>query len=328
MEEKVEHEWSIKAIQDIVLEQETWEKKNLYATDSGKCPMGLYLSLTGVVANLPIDPKGLRRMEVGQMIEKNQIEKLKSLGILIEAQRRIYDEEGNVSGRHDGIIISPIFCTAEAKEMISRKAEIFKELKLLDKHFWEIIEKYNEGTMDRDRFIREMNTLTEERTDLYDEDKVLNAALLVPNPENHLIVNEIKSIVEKGFEWRIKDNAPMEDHQKQAMFYLWKLREKYSNIKARVIYVDTSYQNLLEFDVELDLALLGDMKRFWKSINESVQTKVPPPPAPDIVYDTKYRRWKINHVADWCRYHDQCTGKPNWKDIAMKKVEELNTKPK
>lgn len=319
-------EWSIRAIQEIVLEQETWEKKNLYATDSEKCPKGLYLSLLGEEASYPIEPQALRRMEVGQMIEKNQVEKLKSLGLLIEAQRRIFDEEGNVSGRHDGIIISPIHCTDEAKECIERKKEIYLELKSLDKLFWEIIGKYNDETMSRDRFISDMNQITEQRTTLYDEDRSLNRRLLVPNPENQLIVMEVKSIVEKGFEWRKSDGVPMDSHKKQSMFYLWKLRETYPNIKARVIYVDTSYQNLLEFDVELDLSLLEDMKRFWKSINEAVLNKTPPPESPSIVKNPKSGKWQINFMADWCRYHDKCTGDPEWKVKAIAKVKELNTR--
>jgi CRISPR/Cas system-associated exonuclease Cas4 (RecB family) len=318
--------WSVKEIQDIVLEQEEWEKKNLYATDSEKCPRGLYYSLIGEKASRPIDPEGLRRMEVGQMIERNQVEKLKSLGLLIEAQRRIYDEEGNVSGRHDGIIISPLHCSEEAKGMIERKKEIYKELKSKEKIFWNLIEQYNNEEIPRHEFIDKMLLLTQIKTDLYDEDKVLNKALLIPNPENELIVIEIKSIVEAGFKWRMKDGRPMDSHIKQLTFYLWKLREIYPNMKGRVIYVDTSYQRLLEFDVELDLNLLEDMKKFWKSINEFVENKELPPESPDIVQNPKTGRYQVNYQAEWCRYHDKCTGKPNWLDLAIEKVKQLNSK--
>lgn len=316
--------WSIREIQDIVVEKEEWEKKNLYATDSEKCPRGLYLSLIGEKATYPIDPQALRRMEVGTMIERNQVEKLKSLGILIEAQRRIYDEEGNVSGRHDGIIISPIHCSEEAKACINRKKEIYISLKALEGLFWESLSKYESGEYDRDTYNKSMLHITNSKTDYYDEDKLLNQRLLVPNPENQLIVLEIKSIVEMGFKYRKSDGVPMDSHRKQAMFYLWKLRETYPDMKARVLYVDTSYQNLLEFDVELDQLLLGDMKRFWKSINEAVASKNPPPEAPSIVKDTKTGKWKVNFMAEWCRYHDKCTGDPEWKIKAIKKVAELN----
>lgn len=317
-------DWSITEIQNILLEQEEREKKNLYATDSEKCVRGLYLSLLGEKASHPIDAKALRRMEVGNMIERNQVEKLKSLGLLIEAQRRIYDEEGNVSGRHDGILISPVFCTAEAKDMIARKRELYKLIKEQDSLYWETINQYNAEEIDRETFKSKMLSIIENKTEFYDEDKVLNKALLVPNPENQLIVMEIKSIVEFGFKYRRMENAPMDSHRKQVMFYLWKLREIYPNIKARVIYVDTSYQELLEFDVELDPDLIDDMKRFWSTINECVQTKTPPPAAPDVVQDQKTGKWKVNFMAEWCRYHDRCTDNPLWLSEAIQKVKELN----
>ncbi len=319
-------EWSIIEIQDIIVEREEWDKKNLYATDSEKCARGLYFSLKGEKATTPMDPQALRRMEVGTMIEKNQVEKLKSLGILIEAQRRIFDEEHNVSGRHDGIVISPVHCSPEAKEMIERKKEIHKAITSFTNMYYRYIEDYQKGELNRERL---MTLLTENmviRQDLYDEDAVINKALLVPNPLNELIVMEIKSIVEKGFEWRCKDGVPMDSHRKQAMFYLWKLRETYPNIKARVVYVDTSYQRLVEFDVPLDEDLLSDMKRFWKSVNESIDLNEPLPAAPSIVLNPKTHRYQVNFMAEWCRYHDKCTGQPNWLELAKEEVKKLNSK--
>src|SRR3990172_3315919 len=102
--------WSVKAIQNIILDRDEWEKKNLYATDSDRCRSGVYYEMKGEKPTNPIKPENLRRMEVGKMIEMSQIKKLRYLGILLDAQTRIFDEKYNVSGRPDAIIISPIDC--------------------------------------------------------------------------------------------------------------------------------------------------------------------------------------------------------------------------
>ncbi len=319
-------EWSIREIQDIIVEKEEWVKNNLYATDSDKCPRGVYYSLTGEKQTSPDDPGGLRRMEVGTMIEFNQVKKLRALGIMIEAQRRIADEEHKVSGRHDGIIISPVECSKRAKDLIERKKEIFKELAAIDKKHYRDLADLQSEKISRGMFIlNECNRVTEKQ-DLYDEDFHINKELLVPDPENSLMVIEIKSTTDVGFKYREREGVPSDSHKKQAMFYLWKLREIYPNIKARVLYVDTSYQNLLEFDVEVDEQTLDDMKKYWDYINHCVDKKELPPVAPDVVKDSRYNKWKVNYQAEWCKYHDKCTGDPDWLGKAIKKVAELNKK--
>lgn len=318
------NDWSIKSIQNIILEKEEWDKKNIYATDSGKCPSGVYYQLIGAKATSPEDPRGLRRMEVGQMIEANQIKKLRSLGLLIEAQRRIVDEENNVSGRHDGIVISPVECTDRAKELIERKKAIFKAIDSFEKVIFTTLDDYRNGKITKDKFLEIQALMNRDKQDLYDEEFEINKELLIPDPRNSLILMEIKSIVEAGFKWRESDNAPMEEHKNQLMFYLWKLREIYPWILGRVVYVDTSYQNLLEFNVDFDENVITELKKFWVYINEAIKNKVPPTPAPDIVQNPKSGKWQMNYQADWCRYHIHCTGDPNWKQKALKKLEELN----
>lgn len=319
-------DWSIKAIQDIIIEKEEWTKKNLYATDSDKCPAGLYHALMGEKSTNPDDPRGLRRMEVGSIVEYNQVKKLRSLGLLIEAQRRIYDEDSNVSGRHDGIVISPTECSSRAKELIERKKQIYTALTTLEKEGYKNLEQYISKEIDRDSFLSLQKESIDKKQDLYDEDFEINKELLVPNPENSLIVMEIKSIVEKGFDWRKKDGVPMDSHRKQIMFYLWKLREFYPNIQGRVIYVDTSYQDLLEFQVDLDMDVINDLQKFWKYINKSVEDKVPPPAAPSIVQNPKSGKWQVNYQAEWCKYHIKCTEDPNWLTKAIEEVKKLNAK--
>lgn len=321
-------EWSIRAIQNLILEKKEWDKKNLYATDSEKCARGLYYALTGEKETSPDDPQSLRRMEVGSMIEYNQVKKLRKLGILIEAQRRIYDEEFNVSGRHDGIIINPEECTERAKELIERKKKIFDLQEELDKEDYGLVEQYRNKEISREELLSKKFEIITKKQDLYDEDWEANQELLIPDPNNSLMVIEIKSITEKGFEWRKNDGQPMEGHRKQAMFYLWKLMDLYPNIKSRVVYVDTSFQNILEFDISLDLDYLEDMKGYWTYINNCVKNKELPMLPPSIVENPMKRsyRWQVNYQADWCKYHIKCTGDPNWKTKAIQEVERLNGK--
>lgn len=317
------NDWSIKSIQDIVLEKETWEKKNLYATDSSKCPSGIYHQLCGAKETTPVDPRGERRMEVGSMVEANQIKKLRSQGLLIEAQRRIVDTEFNVSGRHDGLVISPTECTDEAKKMIERKKEIFKAITSFDKIIGMSLESYRKGEIDLEKFLDVQTRMNRDKQSLYDEEWTINQELLKPDPKNSIILMEIKSIVEKGFEWRQKDGKPMDDHRNQLMFYLWKLREIYPWLLGRVVYVDTSYQNLLEFNIEFDEKVIEDLKKFWSYINQCVKDKVPPPAVPAVVQNP-YGKWQVNYQAEWCRYHIHCTGDANWKTKAIEEVERLN----
>lgn len=316
--------WSLKAIQDMVLDVEKWDKSNLYATDSEKCPCGVYHALKGEEPTSPIDPRGMRRMEVGNMIEANQVKKLKSLGILIDAQSRLYDEEYKVSGRHDGIVISPENCTDEAKKLIERKKEIFQTISDEEKAKWEMISKYQAHEIDQDALIEELQKVVSITQPLYTEDAEINEQLLIPNEENQLIVQEIKSIVSNGFRWRQQDDEPMSSHKKQLMFYLWKLREKYPNIQGRVLYVSTDYQDLLEFVVDYDETIIDDLKKFWSMINESVETDTPPPASPAVVQNPKTGKFQINYKAEWCPYHIKCTGDPNWLQKAKLEVKERN----
>lgn len=320
------NDWSIKAIQDLVVERDEWDKKNLYATDSSKCPSGVYYQLIGEKPTSPEDPKGLRRMEVGNMVEFNQIKKLRSLGILIEAQRRIYDEEYNVSGRHDGIIISPTECSPKAKVLINRKKEINEALSSYDKDLSADLDQYLKKEISKEEFLKFQEAIIREKQDLYDEDASINEQLLKPDPRNSLIVLEIKSIVEAGFKWRASDGQPMEDHKNQIMFYMWKLRKTYPWILGRIIYVDTSYQNLLEFNVDFDENVIKDLQKQWKQINLCVKKKTPPPAAPAIIQNPKTGKWQLNYKADWCRYHIHCTGDPNWKTKALEEITKRNKK--
>jgi len=319
--------WSVTALQDLILDNETWDKKNLYATDSEKCPAGLYYALLGEKATNPPDAQSLRRMEVGKMIELNLVKKFRSQGILIEAQRRLYDEEHKVSGKHDGIIINPMQCTPRAKELIERKKEIYNLLEELDKETWTAIGLYQEKALSKEDLLNLQADKNSKKQDLFDEDFEINQELLIPDPENSLMVMEIKSTTEKGFKWREDQGEPADSHKKQTMFYLWKLRDIFPNILGRVIYTDTSYQNLLEFDVsDLDMDLIEDMKRFWKYINKCVEEKTPPPASPSIVKDPKYGKWKVNYQAEWCNHHALCTGDPNWLTKAIQEVQKLNKK--
>ena len=318
--------WSIKSILNIIPDNNKWDKKTLYATDSFKCPGGIYHQMKGAEPTNPDDPRGLRRMEVGNMVELNQVEKLKSLGLVIDAQSRIFDPVYNVSGRPDILIISPDQCTSEAKELINRKKEIYQAIKSYKKIIESLEKDYELNIEDKnlDLYVSKIADLFKEIRKLNDEDYEINQKLLIPDPNNSLMLVEVKSIVEKGFDWRAKDGKPMDEHKNQIMFYLWKLKEKYPWIIGRIIYVDTSYQNILEFDVQFEEDSIENSKKFWHYINECLEENKQPEPAPAVVQNPKTGKWQVNFQADWCKYHILCTGDPMWKTKAIQKVEELN----
>ena len=314
--------WSIKEIQNIVEEREAWEKKTLYATDADKCPRGTYFAMTGVEPTFPIDPQSLRRMELGEMIERGQVKKLKSLGIFLSAQERIFDEKYNVSGRIDALIIDPESCSKKAKSLIEEKKKIYKELESLDKNVWKGVDKLYGKDIQLEEFQKGRDSLNHRKDSLYERDRQINELLMIP--ENPLMVVEIKSISEYGFKYREREGIPMESHEKQTMFYKWKLQEKFPNIEARVLYVGLPYQDLLEFDVKVDPDKLKNLQSFWNMMNKCLKNKELPPLISSVIQNPFSSVWQVNYQAEWCRYHDKCTGDANWLKKAMDTVKSLN----
>lgn len=324
--------WSIKQIQDMVIEREDWGKKeNIYASDSGKCLRGVYYSLLNEKPTNPIDPMSIRRMEVGEMVERNQIEKLKSLGIYVDpisgGQHRIFNEKYKVSGRLDGLIISPEHCTKEAKKIIEKKIQIYKRLKECHFNFWKGLEKFRKKEINEEEFKKGRNLLTGLEHELHEENHKLNEKLLIPNPKNHLMIVEIKSINEWGFKKLIEQNQPMEEHFNQTLFYLSEYSKIYPEITARILYVQMPYQELAEFKIEMDSKKLKELQNFWGYMNQCIQKKQLPEIPSDVELSTS-GKWKLNHKADWCRYHIKCTGDPNWKQKAIDRVIQLNGQKK
>lgn len=317
--------WSFKQIQDSPVEQEDRKKETIYATDGDKCLAGVYYQMMGYKPDAPFPPESLRRMEVGEIVENNQVKHLKRAGLFLDAQSRIFDEEYNVSGRHDGLIISPTNCSDKAKGLIEEKKAIHTEITKLDSDWYKLLGEYNSGEISKQKYNELNSMLNTSKTDLYEQDKAINKVLLEPDPANQLMLLEFKSIVLTGFTWRKKDGKPMDSHVNQIMFYLWKLREQYPDILARVVYVDTSYQNILEFDVQYDETIINQLKQKWASINTALKEKKPPVAAPNIVRNPK-GKWQVNWQADWCRWHSHCSGDPDWKNKAFDEVKELNKK--
>lgn len=324
--------FSIKQIQDLVIEEvdEPREKKTIYATDNSKCPRGVYYSLKGEIPTKPIDPESLRRMETGKLIEGVQIRKLRSLGILIEAeggsQHRAFNEKYNVSGRIDALVISPDHCTKEAKEIIKRKKEIYKTFSDYRNNRYEGLKKFTEGTISKEQFLAGKMKLVELEDKLYSENSKLNKKLLIPDPKNQLMIVEVKSSNEWGFKYYIKENKPNESHENQTLFYLSEFMKKYPNITARILYVAVPYQELLEFNVPFDTERLKNLRKFWTMMNDSLKTGKLPPIAPDVIQNEETGTWRVNYQAEWCRYHDKCTGDPAWFEKAKHKVISLNLK--
>lgn len=317
--------WSFKQLQDAPDEREAWEKKTIYATDADKCLCGVYHQLKGAKPDAPIPANNLRRMAVGEIIEANQVKLLKRAGLFLDAQSRIFDEEYNVSGRHDGLIISPVNCTDEAKKIIEEKKNIYSEIEAQEKLWWKALNEYKLGTLKKPDYLAQNASITERKTILYDNDKVLSLELLEPNKDNQLMLLEFKSIVLSGFAWRKREGVPMDAHTHQIMFYIWKLRNTIPNLLSRMVYVDTSYQNILEFDVQYDENIINQLKQKWSIINTAVKNNKAPAAAPNIVRNPK-GKWQVNWQADWCQYHSKCTGNPNWKQEAIDEVKKLNEK--
>lgn len=323
--------WSIKAIQDLSLDEEEWEKKNLYATDTiDKCHRGLYYALKGYKKTSEIEPENLRRMEVGKMIELNQIKKLKSLGIFLGTQDRLYDEECKVSGRLDALLVSPDQCTPKIKKLIARKKEIYNDLDRYGKNLWKGIDDYNKGEISEGEFLKGKQSIMEAQHQFYNMEREIDKIILdeANNKANSFMVVEVKSMNEWGFKYRQAEGTPMDTHHDQALFYLWKLKERFANIVARILYVQIPYQNLLEFDVPYNEQRLNEMKAFWKDLNRCVEQNRSPELAPPVIYSEKTKKYQVNKAAEWCNYHELCTGDKGWLDKALVEVKKLNLKSK
>ena len=321
--------WSVKQIQDMVEPAKEWgEKKTIYASDSHKCLSGIYYSLKGEEPTSQADAESLRRMDVGNMIETNQVKKLKRLGIFIEPptgiQHRVENKEFGVSGRLDALIISPTECTLEAKKIIGEKAELYKMLEDLKGNMYKGIDQYLKGDVDEDTYLEGRAKILQMEHGAHERNRELNQRLLEPNPANHLMIVEVKSISEWGFKYREMEGRAMEAHEDQALFYLSEMRKIYPNIVARVLYVQIPYQNLLEFDIIYSEQRFQDMAKKWAYIQECIKEEKIPEPAPAVRLNDKSGKWQVNFQADWCNYHIKCTGDPNWKRKAMDTVKALN----
>ncbi len=58
------------------------------------------------------------------------------------------------------------------------------------------------------------------------------------------------------------------------MYYLWKLRDKYPNLTAKLLYVGVPYQNMIEFDVEFDMTVIDNLKRSGRIYGSALKTKL------------------------------------------------------
>lgn len=318
--EEILENWSVAQIQDMIIPREWGKKETIYASDSDRCLRGVYYSLIGEEETTPSKPEGIRRMELGNLVEEIQVKKLKRMGIFLDAQTRIFDEEYKVSGRPDGIIISPTQCTSEAKRMIKRKADIYEKIQNNQGNFYKGLDSYRKGEISETNFINGRNELNKWNDELYNEEYEINQKLLEPNPKNSLMLLEIKSINEWGYKYRLKEKKPMESHEKQTMFYFWKLREKYPNLITRILYVQLPYQHLLEFDIEFNQEMIDKMKEIWKYIWDCVETKTLPVAAPSVIINPFNNKPQVNFHAEICNYHIKCTGDPNWLGKAIAEV--------
>ena len=316
--------WSVIHLQDMVLKTRPWKKKEtIYATDADKCLCGVYHALLGEEPTNQASPEGIRRMNTGSIVEDVVVKKMKAQGIFLSTQDRIFDEEYKVSGRLDALMINPDNCTAKAKKYIKRKQEIFQLIRQYNDNFYTGLEKYRSGEITKKQFRKGQHALNDKIGDLYDEEHELDEYLLIPNPKNQLGLIEVKSTSDVGLNYMRSIGEPNEGHKKQIMYYLWKLRDKYPNLTAKLLYVGVPYQNMIEFDVEFDMTVIDNLKKKWEYIWECVNTKTPPV-LPSPISRSLKGKAKLNYQADWCNYHILCTGDPNWKSKALAEVLEIN----
>lgn len=317
--------WSVKSIQDMPEVREDRERKNIYASDYGKCPGAIYYSLLGYKPSAPITPESLRRMQVGKYIEDAQVKKLQRLGIYLGGNdMRFFDETYNVSGKPDAIIINPNHCSKKAKELITYKTVLHTRLSQLYRNMNKGLGKYHSNEITETAFLEGKAIIDIQLHNLYKDMKEANDALLVPDKQNELMLVEIKSINESGIKYRVEENGPDEHYRAQTMFYLWKLREKYPNVVARVLYVTVPYQELYEYDIDYNESDIDRLKAFWTLLNNAIKSKTPPEPAPAVILNSKTGRWQLNWQAEYCGFHDHCTQDPAWKAKAWDEVKRRN----
>lgn len=180
-----------------------------------------------------------------------------------------------------------------------------------------------------ENLIERSGYLVGKEDDLHVVNKLLGAsgrADMLLKVEDYHFLYDIKTIHEFAFRWLDKDGQAKYHHQQQIHFYYDELKKKYDNLHMIVLYAPKGNQagNIREMYVPYQPKISRENTQFFKTLQKAWETKTPPEPAPNIIFDEDKGQWVVNWVAKYCNYHKLCTGNENWLKEAEAEAKEQN----
>lgn len=152
------------------------------------------------------------------------------------------------------------------------------------------------------------------------------ADLLITSGERTTLY-EIKTMHSQGFWYRERaGKLALPHHELQVTAYLWLLRERLPDLRARIWYVSKDDLAVLSVPVEYRGGNVEELKRQLDLLNQAWEQQIPPDPAEALVFDEASGKWGVNWQAKYCPTHERCTGDPEWLARAEKQVKERNKK--
>jgi CRISPR/Cas system-associated exonuclease Cas4 (RecB family) len=111
-------------------------------------------------------------------------------------------------------------------------------------------------------------------------------------PESEILIIELKSINQRGFDWVVKKNEQKEEHELQLQLYMYLTGIK----QGIVLYENKNKQELAEFPVKYDQKKIDYIVDKIKKINKHVEENTLPP-----------REYvKTDFECRYCDYQDIC----------------------
>lgn len=168
--------------------------------------------------------------------------------------------------------------------------------------------------------------LAEERVESPEYHLSGRADLLIKGSERTTLY-ELKTMHSQGFWYRQKSGGlALPHHELQVTAYMWLLRERFPDLRARLWYISKDDLAVLSVPVAYREETVAAVKRELEILNEAWDSGEPPAAAETLAFDEIRGRWGVNWQAKYCPTHDQCTGDPEWLSKAEKQVKELNKK--
>jgi hypothetical protein len=137
---------------------------------------------------------------------------------------------------------------------------------------------------------------------------------------------EVKSMHSAGFHWRLKSGfQPLEHHKAQALMYMGKLREKYTeSLKACICYVSKDDLLIQQIPVQWDEDEYNEIINHFKELERCWKAQELPELISAVVFDEQKKKWQVNWKAKYCGHHAICTGDDEWELKANAEVKRLN----